>query len=96
MSIGRLRLEYDGSLVVCNEVVGKIQPDCLSPEEVAVFHRELVRRWNHFETGTQTVTKDGMNEIYAHLQCAISQSIPEDDQIIMGHVRDARDIAKRG
>lgn len=28
-------------------------------------------------------------EIYAHLQTAVVQSLPSDDQIIMGHVRDA-------
>lgn len=32
-------------------------------------------------------------DLWAHLQCAERQSIPTDDQIIMGHVRDARDIA---
>ena len=28
-------------------------------------------------------------EIYAHLKTAVVQSLPSDDQIIMGHVRDA-------
>ena len=33
--------------------------------------------------------KARMLEIAAHLQCALSQSAPEDDQIIIGHIRDA-------
>lgn len=33
-------------------------------------------------------------EILAHLGAAISQSIPEDDQIIMQHVRDAKTLAE--
>ena len=38
--------------------------------------------------------REAMNEIYSHLAAAISQSIPTDDQIIMGHVRDACKIAE--
>lgn len=34
-----------------------------------------------------------LNEIIAALGCAIMQSIPKDDQIIMGHVRDAHMMA---
>lgn len=33
-------------------------------------------------------------EIIGHLGAAVSQSIPEDDQIIMGHVRQALAFAK--
>lgn len=37
-----------------------------------------------------------MLEIYGHLAAAAAQSIPSDDQIIAGHIRDARDLAKAG
>lgn len=33
-----------------------------------------------------------IEDAYGHLGAAIMQSIPEDDQIIMGHVRDAYNI----
>ena len=47
--IGKLSLEYDGSIVVRGEVVGKLEADCLTPEEINKFNAELVRRWNTFE-----------------------------------------------
>jgi len=34
-------------------------------------------------------TEQRLMEIYAHLKTAVVQSLPSDDQIIMGHVRDA-------
>lgn len=34
-----------------------------------------------------------LDEIVAHLGAAISQSLPSDDQIIMGHVRSAHEYA---
>lgn len=33
-------------------------------------------------------------EIIGHLGAAVSQSLPSDDQIIMGHVRQALEFAK--
>lgn len=33
-------------------------------------------------------------EIIGHLGAAISQSIPSDDQIIVGHIREAHNLAK--
>ena len=46
LNIGKLKLEYDGSIVVCGEVVGKLEADCLTPEQINEFNAELVRRWN--------------------------------------------------
>jgi hypothetical protein len=36
---------------------------------------------------------DDLDNIISHLGVAISQSIPQDDQIIMDHVRDAQNLA---
>lgn len=36
-----------------------------------------------------------IDELVGHLGAAIVQSIDSDDQIIMGHVREAHDIAKQ-
>ena len=49
MEIGKLSLEYDGSIVVRGEVVGKLEADCLTQEETKQFNAELVRRWNLHE-----------------------------------------------
>jgi len=47
--IGKLKLEYDGSIVVCGEIVGKLKADCLPDKQVNEFNAELVRRWNLVE-----------------------------------------------
>jgi len=47
--IGKLELEYDGSIVVCGEVAGKLWLDCLTAEQTKEFNAELVRRWNLIE-----------------------------------------------
>ena len=47
--IGKLDLECDGSIVMGNQVVGKIAPDDFSPEEVNDVCKEIVKRWNSFE-----------------------------------------------
>ena len=47
--IGKLELEYDGSIVVCGEVVGKLWVDSFSYEQTKEFNTELVRRWNLVE-----------------------------------------------
>ncbi len=39
-----------------------------------------------------SIPKEAITEARNHLYAAIAQSIPEDDQIIMDHVRDAYDI----
>jgi hypothetical protein len=36
---------------------------------------------------------DTLDNVIAHIQVAILQSIPADDQIIMDHVRKAHDLA---
>ncbi len=36
---------------------------------------------------------DVLLEIIGHLGAALSQALPTDDQIIMGHVRQAHDLA---
>ena len=41
------------------------------------------------------ILKNAIIEIRGHLGAAVAQSIPEDDQIIMGHVRDALEITKQ-
>jgi hypothetical protein len=33
-----------------------------------------------------------INEAISHLRCALSQSIPGDDQIIIGHIRSAAEV----
>jgi len=47
--LGKLNLEYDGSIVMGNQVVGKLGPDYFTPDEVNDVCREIVRRWNAFE-----------------------------------------------
>jgi len=47
--IGKLSLEYDGSIVMGKQVVGKLGPDYFTPDEVNDVCREIVRRWNSFE-----------------------------------------------
>ena len=47
--LGNLDLEYDGSIVMGNQVVGKIAPDYFEHDEVTDVCREIVRRWNAFE-----------------------------------------------
>jgi coenzyme F420-reducing hydrogenase alpha subunit len=47
--LGMLSLEYDGSIVMGNQVVGKIAPDYFTPEEVNDVCKELVRRWNYVQ-----------------------------------------------
>lgn len=46
----------------------------------------------HSRIGTM---KDMLVEITAHLGVSLVQSVDSDDQIIMNHVRDANEIAKR-
>lgn len=41
------------------------------------------------QTTSGAVGPDDITEALAHLGAALVQSIPSDDQIIMGHVRDA-------
>lgn len=62
-AIGRLSLEYDGSIVVCGEVVGKLEADCLTPEQTNEFNAELVRRWNHYEGGEMNTKKEEKVEV---------------------------------
>ena len=47
--LGRLALESDGSIVMGNQVVGKIGPDNFEQGEIDDVCRELVRRWNLVE-----------------------------------------------
>jgi len=47
--LGKLELEYDGSIVMDHQVVGKIAPDGYSPDEVNDICREIVKRWNKEE-----------------------------------------------
>jgi len=47
--LGKLDLEYDGSIVMIDQVVGKIAPDYFTSEESTEVCREIVRRWNAFE-----------------------------------------------
>lgn len=49
LNIGKLKLEYDGSIVVCGEMAGKLEVDCLSRDEINEFNAEIVRRWNLHE-----------------------------------------------
>lgn len=37
---------------------------------------------------------DRIEEAFAHLAGALTQSIPSDDQIIIGHMRDAHDLLR--
>lgn len=39
------------------------------------------------------ITETELREIHACLSVALRQSVPSDDQIVMGHVRDAHTIA---
>jgi hypothetical protein len=48
--LSKLALEYDGSIVMGNQVVGKMAPDYFTPQEVNDVCKEIVRRWNSFET----------------------------------------------
>ena len=50
--LGKLALEYDGSIVMGNQVVGKIGPDYFAQDEIDDVCREMVRRWNAFEDTT--------------------------------------------
>jgi len=60
--LGKMALEYDGSIVMGNQVVGKIAPDNFAPDEVDDVCREIVRRWNAFEdtanSGRETWSAD--------------------------------------
>jgi len=47
--LGKLELEYDGSIVMDHQVVGKIAPDGYRPDEVNDICREIVKRWNKEE-----------------------------------------------
>ncbi len=47
--IGRLKLEYDGSVVIVGQIVGKFAVDGMTPEEIDSLNADIVRRWNHFE-----------------------------------------------
>lgn len=60
-------------------------PDAGVPERVAA-----VRAAN----ATPPALIDVLHEAYAHLGAAVSQTIPSDDQIIAGHVRDALALVK--
>jgi len=65
MDIGKLSLEYDGSIVAMGQVVGNIAPDTLTPKEVKSFNEELVRRWNAFEdTSPEQQFCNDMGEVY--------------------------------
>lgn len=44
-------------------------------------------------TASRSVAEARLLEIFAHLDCAVTQSIPSDDQIIIEHIRKARDEA---
>ena len=48
LKIGKFKLEYDSSMVVCNQIV-KVEVDTMSEEENNELNKEIVRRWNHFE-----------------------------------------------
>jgi ADP-dependent phosphofructokinase/glucokinase len=48
--LGKIGMEYDGSIVMGNQVVGTIAPDYFTHEEVCDVSKELVKRWNTFET----------------------------------------------
>jgi hypothetical protein len=40
------------------------------------------------------IQMDRIEEAFAHLAGALMQAIPKDDQIIIGHVRDAHDLLR--
>jgi len=47
--LGKLSLENDNSIVMGNQVVGKIGPDNFGMDEIDDICREIVQRWNRFE-----------------------------------------------
>jgi len=49
--IGKFELEYDGSIVIKGVIVGKLEPDGLTREEINELNEEIVRRWNLLERG---------------------------------------------
>ncbi len=47
--VGKFDLEYDGNIVIGNVVVGMLDPEGLSYDQLKELNAEIVRRWNSFE-----------------------------------------------
>ena len=62
----------------------------LNPHELRARAREMLAVAEQIEP--ELPTREQINEVLVHLDCALVQSIPSDDQIIVNHIRDAYHI----
>ena len=53
----KMTQEYDGSICIHNQVVGKFEIDGFSYEQNRVLNDEIVKRWNAFEDKKLTAFK---------------------------------------
>ena len=53
----KMTQEYDGSICIHNQIVGKFEIDGFTPEQNQALNDEIVKRWNAFEDAEPTEVK---------------------------------------